>query len=139
MLGFVCHPQEDSFVLRLFAPLVMPVNPQDPQALTLTNSMHTTCCRRILRWARGSGSSVIDVQLMLEEYKRLAKVFSSKCAWSWGGRERLQSVIRGAGWISVVLQAGLVPYTWHEIYCKECVGTTPPPVCMASKVHGHPL
>ncbi|KAL6779796.1 SRP54 [Auxenochlorella protothecoides x Auxenochlorella symbiontica] len=32
---------------------------------------------RILRWARGSGSSVIDVQLMLEEYKRLAKVFST--------------------------------------------------------------
>lgn len=36
--------------------------------------------RRILRWARGSGSSVQDVQLMLEEYKRLAKVFSSTCA-----------------------------------------------------------
>lgn len=33
---------------------------------------------RILRWARGSGSSVQDVLLLLEEYKRLAKVFSSE-------------------------------------------------------------
>ncbi|KAL4440590.1 hypothetical protein ABPG75_003591 [Micractinium tetrahymenae] len=32
---------------------------------------------RILRWARGSGSSVQDVVLLLEEYKRLAKVFST--------------------------------------------------------------
>jgi signal recognition particle subunit SRP54 len=32
---------------------------------------------RIMRWARGSGSSVQDVLLLLEEYKRLAKVFST--------------------------------------------------------------
>ncbi|PRW05785.1 signal recognition particle 54 kDa 2 [Chlorella sorokiniana] len=32
---------------------------------------------RILRWARGSGSSVQDVVHLLEEYKRLAKVFST--------------------------------------------------------------
>jgi len=34
---------------------------------------------RILRWARGSGSSVQDVLLLVEEYKRLAKVFQSEC------------------------------------------------------------
>lgn len=32
---------------------------------------------RIERWARGSGSSVIEVQMMLEEYKRLAKTFTT--------------------------------------------------------------
>ena len=35
-----------------------------------------------MRWARGSGSSVQDVLHLLEEYKRLAKVFTSE----WGGR-----------------------------------------------------
>jgi signal recognition particle subunit SRP54 len=32
---------------------------------------------RIERWARGSGSSVFEVQNMLEEYKRLAKLFNT--------------------------------------------------------------
>jgi len=32
---------------------------------------------RIERWARGSGSSVFEVQSMLEEYKRLAKLFNT--------------------------------------------------------------
>jgi len=32
---------------------------------------------RLERWARGSGSSVLEVQLLLEEYKRLAKVFTT--------------------------------------------------------------
>ena len=32
---------------------------------------------RVLRWARGSGSTVMEVQMMLEEYKRLAKMFST--------------------------------------------------------------
>ena len=32
---------------------------------------------RIERWARGSGSNVMEVQMMLEEYKRLAKLFNT--------------------------------------------------------------
>ena len=32
---------------------------------------------RIERWARGSGSAVIEVEAMLEEYKRLAKLFNT--------------------------------------------------------------
>lgn len=39
----------------------------------------STDSNRIVRWAKGSGSSIMEVQLMVEEYKRLAKVFSS--AW----------------------------------------------------------
>lgn len=33
---------------------------------------------RIVRWARGSGSSILEVQCLLEEYKRLAKLFTSE-------------------------------------------------------------
>ena len=32
---------------------------------------------RLERWARGSGSNVMEVQMMLEEYKRLAKMFGT--------------------------------------------------------------
>jgi hypothetical protein len=33
---------------------------------------------RIMRWARGSGSTPFEVQCLLEEYKRLAKLFTSE-------------------------------------------------------------
>lgn len=32
---------------------------------------------RVERWARGSGCSILEVQMLIEEYKRLAKVFST--------------------------------------------------------------
>lgn len=50
-----------------------PLHTMTPPFLASTDS------NRIVRWAKGSGSSIMEVQLMVEEYKRLAKVFSS--AW----------------------------------------------------------
>jgi signal recognition particle GTPase len=38
---------------------------------------------RLLRWARGSGNSLDTVHHLLEEYKRLAKVFQSEQAMLW--------------------------------------------------------
>lgn len=48
---------------------------------------------RLERWARGSGSSVAEVQLLLEEYKRLAKVFTT----AMKGMKIPKNMMKGGG------------------------------------------
>ena len=68
------HEKESAARLKKFMTIMDSMTEKE---LDCTSTKIISEQSRIERWARGSGSSIVEVQYLLEEYKRLAKMFST--------------------------------------------------------------
>lgn len=68
------HEKESQARLKKFMTIMDSMTPKELDSASTKMLSEQT---RLERWAMGSGSSVIEVQMMLDEYKRLAKLFNT--------------------------------------------------------------